>query len=87
MDEHLTDFIIQIKTSLASIETKVDGILDQLKNHENRILELEHHIVAHSTAANMTVDSKFLGKCLLITLGIIATLTGAGGLIVKIFGN
>lgn len=33
----MTEFIIAIKTSLASIDTKVDGIQTTLQNHESRI--------------------------------------------------
>lgn len=91
MDEHIANFIIEIKTTLASIDTKVSGILDQVKNHENRILEMEKKLTICQTNCNQggfdAETRKLLIKALMIALGIIGTLTGAGALLTKILGN
>lgn len=87
MDDHLTNLIIEIKTALASIDAKVSGILDQVKNHENRLLELEK-ATAKQTGDGWNKDvMKMLTRGLLVALGIIGTMTGASALISKICGN
>ena len=37
MDDKLTELVIRIETKLSSIDAKVDGIIDQLKDHSQRI--------------------------------------------------
>lgn len=71
---------------MASIDTKVSGILDQVKNHENRILDLERRAVTKSQDDDSGLK-KLLGKCLFYAILIIASLTGAGTLIQKFICN
>lgn len=71
---------------MASIDTKVSGILDQVKNHENRILDLERRAVTKSQDDDSGLK-KLLGKCLFYAILIIASLTGAGTLIQKFTCN
>lgn len=40
--EKIFEFILEIKSKLSSIDAKVDGILEQIKNHENRIQNIEN---------------------------------------------
>ena len=35
------ELILEIKSSLSSIDSKVNGITDQLRNHESRIQKIE----------------------------------------------
>ena len=86
MDDRMTEFIIAIKTSLASIETKVDGIQMTLQNHESRIQNLEKtDSSSDSTFKNDIL--KLLAKAILISVCGFATLSGAGSVIAKFFGN
>ena len=85
MDDKLTEFIIAIKTSLASIETKVDGIQTTLQNHESRIQNLERG--DQSSDSSFKNDMfKLLAKAILISVCGFATLAGAGSVIAKITG-
>lgn len=85
-EDKLTEFIITIKTSLASIETKVDGIQTTLQNHESRIQNLEKtDSSSDSTFKNDIL--RLLAKAILISVCGFATLAGAGSVIAKILGN
>lgn len=87
MDEdRITEFIITIKTSLASIETKVDGIQTTLQNHESRIQNLEKtDSSSDSTFKNDIL--RLLAKAILISVCGFAALAGAGSVIAKIIGT
>lgn len=85
-EDKLTELIITIKTSLASIETKVDGIQTTLQNHESRIQNLEKtDSSSDSTFKNDIL--RLLAKAILISVCGFATLAGAGSVIAKIFGT
>ena len=86
MDDRMTEFIIAIKTSLASIETKVDGIQATLQNHESRIQNLEKNDQSNDSSFKNDM-LKLLSKAILISVCGFATLTGAGSVIAKILGN
>ena len=83
MDDKLTEFIIRIETKLSSIETKVDGIIDQLKDHSQRIQRLEQSS-GSSLKSNLL---EFALKAIIGLVAVVAALSGAGGILSKIFGN
>lgn len=84
MDEDkITEFVIRIETKLSSIETKVDGIIDQLKDHSQRIQRLEQSC-GSSLKSNLL---EFALKAIIGLVAVIAALSGAGGIMSKIFGN
>ena len=86
MDDKLIEFIIAIKTSLASIETKVDGIQTTLQNHESRI----HNLESGDQSSDSTFKNdilKLLVKAILVSVCGFATLAGAGSVIAKIIGT
>lgn len=85
-EDKLTELIITIKTSLASIETKVDGIQTTLQNHESRIQNLEKtDSSSDSTFKNDIL--RLLAKAILISVCGFATIAGAGSVIAKIMGT
>lgn len=87
-DQQLTELIIQIKTSLASIETKVDGIMTTIQNHEHRLQKIESTKVEKSENSSFKDDViKLLVKAILVSVCGFATLAGAGSVIAKILGN
>lgn len=83
MDDKLTEFVIRIETKLSSIETKVDGIIDQLKDHSQRIQRLEQSS-GSSLKSNLL---EFALKAIIGLVAVIVALTGAGGIMTKILGN
>ena len=83
MDDKLTEFIIRIETKLSSIETKVDGIIDQLKDHSQRIQRLEQS----SGSSLKTNLLEFALKAIIGLVAVVAALSGAGGILSKILGN
>ena len=83
MDDKLTEFIIRIQTKLSSIETKVDGIIDQLKDHSQRIQRLEQSS-GSSLKSNLL---EFALKAIIGLVAVVAALSGAGGILSKILGN
>lgn len=85
MDDKMAEFIIAIKTSLASIDTKVDGIQTTLQNHESRIQSLEKND-SQSDSSFKNDMLKLLAKAILISVCGFATIAGAGSVIAKING-
>ena len=83
MDDKLTELVIRIETKLSSIEAKVDGIIDQLKDHSQRIQRLEQSC-GSSLKSNLL---EFALKAIIGLVAVIVALTGAGGIMSKIFGN
>ena len=82
-DSKITEFIIRIETKLSSIETKVDGIIDQLKDHSQRIQRLEQSC-GSSLKSNLL---EFALKAIIGLVAVVIALTGASGIMPKIFGN
>ena len=83
MDDKLTELVIRIETKLSSIEAKVDGIIDQLKDHSQRIQRLEQSC-GSSLKSNLL---EFALKAIIGLVAVIVALTGASGIMSKIFGN
>ena len=83
MEDKITEFIIRIETKLSSIETKVDGIIDQLKDHSQRIQRLEQSS-GSSLKSNLL---EFALKAIIGLVAVVAALSGAGGILSKILGN
>ena len=83
MDDKLTELVIRIETKLSSIDAKVDGIIDQLKDHSQRIQRLEQNS-GSSLKSNLL---EFALKAIIGLIAVIIALTGAGGIASKIFGN
>lgn len=83
MDDKLTELVIRIETKLSSIEAKVDGIIDQLKDHSQRIQRLEQSC-GSSLKSNLL---EFALKAIIGLVAVIIALTGASGIMTKIFGN
>lgn len=84
-NDKITEFIIRIESKLSSIDTKVDGIVDQLKDHSHRIQKLESRNGESSSESFKTKMTEFLAKALIGAIAVIAALTGAGGILTKIF--
>lgn len=82
-EDKIYEHILDIKSSVASIDTKVDGINSRLDNHERRIstLETTEKPTLKSDIVNMLV------KGLVASIFVIGSLVGAGGILSKIFGS
>ena len=85
-DDRIIELVIAIKTSLASIETKVDGIQTTLQNHESRIYNLEKTDSSRDSTFKNDI-LKLLVKAILVSVCGFATLAGAGSVIAKIIGT
>ena len=82
-EDKIYEHILEIKSSVASIDAKVDGINSRLDNHERRIstLETTEKPTLKSDIVNMLV------KGLVASIFVIGSLVGAGGILSKIFGS
>lgn len=74
------DLTIQIVSQLSEMNANMKTVLERLTNHENRILQLEQE----KPSLKSDVVS-LLVKALIIALITIGSLTGAAGLIQRIF--
>ena len=72
------ELILEIKSSLASIDSKVNGITDQLRNHETRIEKIEEQGSKQNEAT-----TKILGGTITKILTILGYVIGGSALIAK----
>ena len=76
--DKIFEFILEIKSSLASIDSKVNGITDQLRNHESRIQKIEEQGSKQNEAT-----TKILGGTITKILTILGYVIGGSALIAK----
>ena len=76
--DKIFEFILEIKSSLASIDSKVNGITDQLRNHESRIQKIEEQGSKQNEAT-----TKLLGRTISKILTILGYVIGGSALITK----
>lgn len=72
------ELILEIKSSLASIDSKVNGITDQLRNHESRIEKIEEQ-----GSKQNEETTKLLGGTIAKILTILGYVIGGSALITK----
>ena len=72
------ELILEIKSSLASIDSKVNGITDQLRNHESRIQKIEEQ-----GSKQNEETTKILGGTIAKILTILGYVIGGSALIAK----
>ena len=77
-EDKFFEFILEIKSSLASIDSKVNGITDQLRNHESRIQKIEEQ-----GSKQNEETTKLLGGTILRILTILGYVIGGSALITK----
>lgn len=85
--EKVDDLLFQINGKLSSIEAKLDTMGETLLRHEARLTTLERDVI-EARAGKVGFKGEIvtlLVKALVISLAAIATLTGATGIISKIF--
>ena len=78
--DKIFEFILEIKSSLASIDSKVNGITDQLRNHESRIQKIEERDSKQNEAT-----TKLLGGTISKILTILGYVIGGSALITKFY--
>lgn len=76
--DKIFELILEIKSSLASIDSKVNGITDQLRNHESRIEKIEEQGSKQNEAT-----TKILGGTITKILTILGYVIGGSALISK----
>lgn len=76
--DKIFEFILEIKSSLASIDSKVNGITDQLRNHESRIQKIEEQDYKKNEET-----TKILGGTISKILTILGYVIGGSALIAK----
>lgn len=84
-EEKLLELIIDIKSKLSSIDTKVDGINSRLDNHERRISTLEQGGSGKKDWKNDLIG--LLVKGVVASIFVIGSLAGAGSILSKQFGS
>lgn len=91
--EDLTKIAFDISNSLAALNANMESVLSKMADHENRLHTLEQsQIQTTTTAANNKSDDfktellKLLARAVTIGLVVIGSLSGASGIISKMFG-
>ena len=74
------ELILEIKSSLASIDSKVNGITDQLRNHESRIEKIEEQ-----GSKQNEETTKILGGTIAKILTILGYVIGGSALLTKFY--
>lgn len=78
--DKIFEFILEIKSSLASIDSKVNDITDQLRNHESRIQKIEEQGSKQNEAT-----TKLLGGTISKILTILGYVIGGSALLTKFY--
>lgn len=81
MTEFDTDLIIKFTSALSKLDATMDSIRHELDNHEKRLSKLEDE--KPSIKQDLVI---LLTKGLVIAVISIASLSGAAGIVSKIFG-
>lgn len=79
--ERIDELILTISTQLATLNAQTKSVLDKLAEHELRLTHLEG---GKSSVKDIVVT--WLVKGIVIALVTIGGLTGASGILVKVFG-
>ena len=82
-EENFTQLAIKISSELASLNTNMTSVLSKISEHDERLRNLETVDKKEDNFKNNILN--WLLKGLLISLGIIATLSGSAGIIKQIF--
>ena len=80
-DEKMTELIIKISTELATLNTNMRRVLDNLADHEKRLTQLEQNKMGFKDIVVV-----WAVKGLVVALITIGSLTGAAGLIKGVLG-
>lgn len=78
--DKIFEFILEIKSSLASIDSKVNDITDQLRNHESRIQKIEEQ-----GSKQNEETTKLLGGTISKILTILGYVIGGSALLTKFY--
>lgn len=79
--ERIDELILTISTQLATLNAQTKSVLDKLAEHEIRLT----HIESGKSSLRDTIVT-WLVKGIVIALVTIGGLTGASGILVKVFG-
>lgn len=92
-EDKITELVMKVTGELAALNANMRSVLDTLANHAERIRKLELH-PSNAVSIGKCGEGDFktellrlLAKATVIGLCVIATLTGASGLISKVVGN
>lgn len=79
--ERIDELILTISTQLATLNTQTKSVLDKLADHEIRLA----HIESGKSSLRDTIVT-WLVKGIVVAIVTIGGLTGASGILAKVFG-
>lgn len=79
--ERIDELILTISTQLATLNTQTKSVLDKLADHEIRLT----HIESGKSSLRDTIVT-WLVKGIVVAIVTIGGLTGASGILAKVFG-
>ena len=82
----LTKLAFEISNNLAALNSKFDSVMAKLADHEARLHELEHANEVENDYNFKDELLKLLAKTVMISIVVLGSVVGAGGLIGKILG-
>lgn len=80
-DNRIEELLLKFTESISELNANMKSALEKIASHEARITELEHNKTSLKDTA-----IQWLVKGLVASILTIASLTGASGLIIKLFG-
>lgn len=87
--DHVIDILLEIKSQVSSLESKIEAFSSSLVNHERRITEIEQKSTKKESSGNVSCKEellRLLAKCLLVALTGLASLAGASSLLQSFSG-
>ena len=86
-DDRLEEIVLKFTAAISELNANMKTTLEKLTNHEARLSILENETKKADSGSDFKEEMlKLLSKAVIISITTVASLVGAGGLIVKLFG-
>ena len=85
-DDRLEEIVLKFTAAITELNANMKTTLEKLTNHEARLSILEKETKKADSGSDFKEELlKLLSKAVIIAVTAVASLTGAGGLLIKLF--
>lgn len=85
-DDRLEEIVLKFTAAISELNANMKTTLEKLTNHEARLSILEMETKKDDSGSDFKEEMlKLLSKAVIISITTVASLAGAGGLLIKLF--
>lgn len=86
-DDRLEEIVLRFTAAISELNANMKTTLEKLTNHEARLSILEMETKKDDSGSDFKEEMlKLLSKAVIISITTVASLAGAGGLLIKLIG-